>query len=159
MKKALVTYFSATGTTRRAAEALSKALKADLHEIAPARPYTRADLDWNDAGSRSSAECRDEAARPELSGALPDTAAYDVLFVGFPIWWYVEPRIVDSFLDQVDLAGKTVVPFATSGGSGISRATSRIRGLYPEASVLEGRMLNGGLSKNSLANWIDGLNL
>lgn len=117
----MVSYFSATGTTERAAKVLAKTAGADLFKIAPAEPYTRRDLNWNDSSSRTSMECCDDSARPELQGSCPDLTSYDVVFVGFPIWRYVEPRIVDSFLDSVDLAGKIVVPFATSGGSGISR--------------------------------------
>lgn len=155
----MVSYFSATGTTERVAKVLAKAAGADLFKIVPAAPYTRRDLNWNDSSSRTSVECRDDYARPELQGSCPDLTSYDVVFVGFPIWWYAEPRIVDSFLDSVDLAGKIVVPFATSGGSGISRATERIRRLHPEARILDGRMLNGSPSQSEIHAWIRELDL
>lgn len=155
----MVSYFSATGTTERVARVLAKAAGADLFKIAPAEPYARRDLNWNDSSSRTSVECRDDSARPELQGSCPDLTSYDVVFVGFPIWWYAEPRIVDSFLDSVDLAGKIVVPFATSGGSGVSRATERIRSLHPEARVLDGRMLNGLPSQSEVASWFKELKL
>ena len=159
MRRTLVSYFSAPGTTERAAKVLAKTAGADLFKIAPAEPYTRRDLNWNDSSSRTSMECCDDSARPELQGSCPDLTSYDVVFVGFPIWRYVEPRIVDSFLDSVDLAGKIVVPFATSGGSGISRATERIRMLHPEARVLDGRMLNGSPSQSEVAAWVKALEL
>ena len=157
MTRMIVTYFSATGTTEMAAEALAKAAHAELYRIEPAERYTRRDLDWNDASSRTSAERNDESARPSLAGKAPDLSAYDAVLVGFPIWWAVEPRIVDSFLDSVNLTGTTVIPFATSGGSGISRATERIRELHPEVRVLDGRVLNGSPSGRRLAEWVDGL--
>lgn len=153
MSTRLVAYFSATGTTERAAKALAKAAGADLFRIEPAEPYSKRDLDWNNPSSRTSIEAADESSRPALSGEVPDLSAYEAVFVGFPIWWYVEPRIVDTFLDTVDLAGKTVIPFATSGGSGVSHAAERIRKLHLEARVFEGRLLNGSLSQDSLAAW------
>lgn len=159
LAKRLVTYFRATGTTGRVAERLAKAAGADLYQIAPAKAYTRADLDWNDASSRTSVEKGDESLRPALAGGVPDVSGYDVVFVGFPIWWYVEPRIVDTFLEACDLSGKAVVPFATSGGSGISGSTKRIRTILPKARVLEGRALNGVPSQRELSDWVDGLGL
>ncbi|MST73294.1 flavodoxin [Olsenella sp. CA-Schmier-601-WT-1] len=159
LAKRLVAYFSATGTTGRVAERLAKAAGADLYQIVPAKAYTRADLDWNDASSRTSVEKGDESSRPALAGGVPDVSGYDVVFVGFPIWWYVEPRIVDTFLEACDLSGKTVVAFATSGGSGISGATKRIRTILPKARVLEGRALNGAPSQRELSDWVDGLGL
>ena len=159
LAKRLVTYFSATGTTGRVAERLAKAAGADLYQIAPAKAYTRADLDWNDASSRTSVEKGDESSRPDLAGGVPDVSGYDVVFVGFPIWWYVEPRIVDTFLEACDLSGTTVVAFATSGGSGVSGATKRIRTILPKARVLEGRALNGAPSQRELSDWVDGLGL
>lgn len=157
--KALVAYFSATGTTERVAKSLAKVGSTDLYCIAPAQPYTSQDLNWNDSSSRTSVEKNDDSSRPQMAQAAPDLSSYDVVFVGFPIWWYVEPRIVDTFLQACDLAGKVVVPFATSGGSGISRAVSRMRGLVPQANVLEGRMMNGMPSTSELQAWIQGLKL
>lgn len=153
MNKAIVTYFSATGTTERAARALAKAAGADLYSITPAVPYSSRDLNWNNSSSRSSVEMGDDSSRPALAQAAPDLSSYDVVFVGFPIWWYVEPRIVDTFLEACDLGGKTVVPFATSGSSGISRAVSRMRGLVPHVRVVDGRMMNGNPSTSELKAW------
>lgn len=124
MATSLVAYFSASGTTARVAETLARAASADLFEIAPANPYTAADLDWTDRSSRSTREMNDEASRPALAVDAPPLDGYDTIFVGFPIWWYVEPRIIDTFLESADFAGKTIVPFATSGGSGLGKAPS-----------------------------------
>ncbi len=156
MTKTLVAYFSASGTTAKAARGLATAIGADLYEIAPAAPYTRADLNWNNRNSRSSVEMNDESCRPKLAGTTPDVSGYDAVFVGFPIWWYVEPRIVDTFLEACDLAGKTIVPFATSGGSGVGRAAQRIRSLIPGAHVTEGSLLNGRQSAAKLSAWAEG---
>lgn len=153
---ALVAYFSATGTTARAAKALAEAIGADLFEIAPEQPYSAADLNWNDKNSRSSREMADEKCRPAIAGDAPDMSAYDTVFVGFPIWWYVEPRIVDTFLEAHDFSGKTIVPFATSGGSGLGKAPQRMASLAPGATVTEGRLLNGRLDANDLRAWAEG---
>ena len=153
----LVAYFSATGTTARAARELAEAIGADLFEIAPAQPYTSADLNWNDKNSRSSREMADEKRRPAVAGDAPDMSRYDTVFLGFPIWWYVEPRIVDTFLEAHDLSGKTIVPFATSGGSGLGRAPQRMATLAPGATVTEGRLLNGRPDADDLRAWAEGL--
>ena len=153
---ALVAYFSATGTTARAAKALAEAIGADLFELAPEQPYSAADLNWNDKNSRSSREMADEKCRPAIAGDAPDMSAYDTVFVGFPIWWYVEPRIVDTFLEAHDFSGKTIVPFATSGGSGLGKAPQRMASLAPGATVTEGRLLNGRLDANDLRAWAEG---
>lgn len=159
MNKSLVAYFSATGTTEGAANALAKAARADLYRITPARPYSSRDLNWNNSSSRSSVEMGNDSARPALAQVAPDLSPYDVVFVGFPIWWYVEPRIVDTFLESCDLSGKAVVPFATSGSSGITRAASRMRDIVPQARVLDGRMMNDRPSTSELEAWIRGLGL
>ncbi len=155
MSKALVAYFSASGTTAKVAKDLAAAIEADLFEIAPAQPYTRADLNWNDSSSRSSVEMNDEACRPAIEGEVANMAAYDTVFVGYPVWWYVEPRIIDTFLEAYDFAGKTVVPFATSGGSGLGRAPQRMQALVPGAKVLAGGLLNGRPAKAELADWAE----
>ena len=152
MGKTLVAFFSASGVTARVAREVADATGADLFEIAPAEPYTAADLNWNNKQSRSSREMADESCRPEIAGALPELSGYDAVFIGFPIWWYVEPRIVDTFLDATDLAGKAVVPFATSGGSGIGGAEKRMGSLRPDAVWKAGKLLNGG----SIAAWAQG---
>lgn len=159
MNKSLVAYFSATGTTEGAANALAKAVRADLYRITPAQPYSSRDLNWNNSSSRSSVEMGNDSARPALAQVAPDLSPYDVVFVGFPIWWYVEPRIVDTFLESCDLSGKAVVPFATSGSSGITRAASRMRDIVPQARVLDGRMMNDRPSTSELEAWIRGLGL
>ena len=150
---ALVAYFSATGTTARVARTLAETVGADLFEIRPEQPYTAADLNWNDRRSRSSREMADEKCRPAVAGDAPDMSRYDTVFLGFPIWWYVEPRIVDTFLEAHDFSGKTIVPFATSGGSGLGRAPERVAALAPGATVTEGRLLDGPLSTDDLRAW------
>lgn len=144
MKKVLVAYFSASGRTARAAREIAEAVGGELKEIVPALPYSEADLDWTDKESRSSVEMNDPACRPALAEQPADLAGYDIIFVGFPVWWYVEPRIVDSFLEQADVAGKTLVPFATSGGSGIGGAEKRLFALFPTAKWARGRLAGSG---------------
>ena len=151
--KALIAYFSASGTTARVARDMADATGADLYEIRPAQPYTEADLDWTNKKSRSTVEMNDMACRPAMAGPVPDMSQYDTVLVGFPVWWYVEPRIVDTFLDTCDLSGKTVIPFATSGGSGIDKAESNLRSNYPQANWDRGRLLNGG----DAAEWAKGI--
>ena len=151
--RALIVYFSASGTTARVARKIADATGADLYEIRPAQPYTEADLDWTDKKSRSTVEMNDRSCRPAMAEPVPDMSQYDTILVGFPIWWYVEPRIVDTFLDSCDLSGKTVIPFATSGGSGIDRAESNLRSNYPRANWGGGRLLNGG----DAAEWARGV--
>ena len=124
-KKVLVAYFSASGVTARAAKEIAQSVGGDLYEIRPAQPYTKADLDWTNKQSRSSLEMNDPASRPAIAEPAADLAQYDTVFLGFPIWWYVEPRIVDTFLESYDFSGKTLIPFATSGGSGISGLEAR----------------------------------
>ena len=153
MSTTLVAYFSATGTTARAASALAEAIGADLFEIEPSQPYSSADLDWHDRKSRSSIEMNDESCRPAVAGAVENMAAYDTVFVGFPVWWYVEPRIIDTFLESYDFAGKTIVPFATSGGSGLGRAPQRMRQIAAGSAVKGGRLLNGRLDASELRAW------
>ena len=153
----LVAYFSATGTTARVAGELARAIGADLFEIVPEQPYTAADLDWRDKDSRSSYEMDDESCRPDVAGGVENMAAYDTVFVGFPIWWYVEPRIVDTFLEAYDFSGKTIVPFATSGSSGLGKAPQRMATLAPGATVLEGRMLDGSPNADELRAWAESI--
>ena len=119
MSKILIAYFSASGVTGRAAKEIAEAVGADLYEIRPEQPYTAADLDWRNKQSRSSLEMTDPDSRPAMAGPMPDLGEYDTVFVGFPIWWGVEPRVVDTFLDRNGFEGKTMIPFATSGGSGM----------------------------------------
>ena len=141
--KKLVAYFSCSGVTRSVAQTLADAVGGDLYEITPAQPYTRADLNWMDQSSRSTVEMNDPACRPAIAGPALDLAPYDTILLGFPIWWYIEPRIIDTFLERHDPAGKTVIPFATSGGSGIGRAERRLHSLFPQAHWARGQLLNG----------------
>ena len=153
--KALVAYFSATGTTKGVAERLAGAIGADLFEIVPETPYTEADLDWRDKKSRSSVEMADRASRPAVAGAVTNLADYATVYVGFPIWWYREPSIVDTFVESnaAALAGKTVVPFATSGGSGMGDTSANLQALAPAATVKEGRRFAASVSADDLAAW------
>lgn len=156
MSKTLVAYFSANGTTKHAAQRLAKAADADLFEIRPAVPYTSADLDWMDNRSRSTLEMKDPAARPEIAEKLPNMADYDTVFLGYPIWWYVAPRIMESFVESYDFSGKTLIPFATSGGSGIGKTADTLQKLTPGAVWKNGRLLNSGSDKE-LENWVNSL--
>ena len=144
MSKTLVAYFSASGVTARAAGEIAQAVGADLYEIRPAEPYTRADLNWMDERSRSTLEMNDPACRPAIAEPAEHMEQYDTVFVGFPIWWYVEPRIVDTFLESYDFTGKAMIPFATSGGSGIARAERSLAQRCPGAVWKPGRLLHGG---------------
>ncbi len=159
MPRALVAYFSVTSTTEGVARRLAEAAGADLIEIVPEVPYSSQDINWNDPSSRSSVEMRDDSYRPAMVKPAANVSAYDVLFVGFPIWWYVEPRMVDAFLESCDLAGKTVVPFATSGGSGIARAVGRMRDIAPDAHVVDGRLLRPASTRQELSAWLGTLGL
>ena len=143
MNKKLVAYFSASGTTAAIAKKLADAAGADLYEIRPAVPYTRADLNWMDKKSRSSVEMRDKSSRPSLADNRADIAGYDTVFVGFPIWWYVAPTIINSFLEAYDFSGKRIVLFATSGGSGFGKAVAGLQPSAPDATIVEGAILNG----------------
>lgn len=143
-KNILVAYFSASGVTERAAREIAAATGGNLFEIAPAVPYTERDLDWTDKKSRSTVEMQDDANRPAIKGAAADMDKYDTVFIGFPVWWYVEPRIVDTFLESYDFSGKTLIPFATSGGSGIAGAEQRMKELCPKAAWKKGKLVNSG---------------
>ena len=152
MSKKLVAYFSASGTTKEAAERLAKAAGADLFEIKPAIPYTSADLNWMDKKSRSSVEMNDPDSRPEIVETMPNMADYDTVFIGFPIWWYVAPHIIHTFLESYDFDRKMLVPFATSGGSGMGRTVEELRKLCPNADWKAGKVVNG-VSDQALAAW------
>lgn len=156
-KKMLVAYFSASGVTAKAAWKLSEAAGADLYEIKPEVPYSRADLDWTNKKSRSSVEMNDPASRPAIEGKMEGMEQYDVIFVGFPIWWYVAPTIINTFLESYDFSGKTIVPFATSGGSGLGKTNERLAPSCPGATLLKGKMLNGSLSQEELKAWAQSL--
>ena len=156
MSKKLVAYFSASGVTKAAAERLAKAIGADVFEIKPKVPYTRADLDWTNKSSRSSIECSDTDSRPEIAERLSDISGYDTIFIGFPIWWYVAPKIIDTFVESYDFSGKTIIPFATSGGSGMGRTVEVLKSLCPSANWKVGKVINN-MSEKALADWADSL--
>ena len=156
---ALVAYFSASGNTAKAAKALAKAAGADLYEIKPAVPYTGADLNWMDKGSRSSVEMNDKNSRPALADTDAPVAEHDVIFLGFPIWWYTAPTIINTFLERYDFSGKTIVLFATSGGSGLGSTAAALQSSAPGARILNGRLLNGRLNEGDLKAWVSGLKL
>ncbi len=157
MSKKLVAYFSASGVTKSTAQRLAKAAGADLFEIKPAQPYSKADLDWTNKKSRSSVEMSSPDSRPEIAEKLDTMADYDVVFVGFPIWWYVAPTIINTFLESYDFSGKTVIPFATSGGSGMGKTEEVLHKICP-AGWKNGRVLNRA-SDNDLNKWVDELNV
>ncbi|MBR3448502.1 MAG: NAD(P)H-dependent oxidoreductase [Oscillospiraceae bacterium] len=157
MSKILVAYFSASGITDYAAKTLAEAADADLYEIRPAVPYTEADLDWHDKESRSSVEMRDGSSRPALADTDADIASHDTIFLGFPVWWYIAPTIINSFLESYDFTGKRIILFATSGGSKFGKAAEHLRPSAPGAEITEGRMLNGRPSAASLKPWLESL--
>ena len=160
MSKKLVAYFSASGVTRKVAEALSEAVDAGLYEIRPEVPYAEADLDWRDKKSRSSIEMNDKSSRPAIADEDANVGAYDVVFVGFPIWWYIAPTIVNTFLESYDFAGKTIVPFATSGSSGIGDTAANLKGSVDvSAKILGGKIPNGKQTKEGLAAWVSSIGL
>ena len=154
MKK-LVAYFSPTGTTEALAKHLAKVIDADLFPIVPEVPYTKADLDWMDKKSRSTVEMNDPTSRPAIAGTCADIRAYDVIFVGFPIWWYIAPTIVNTFLESCDLTGKTVVSFATSGGSGMGSTNKALAPSCKGAKLLEGKVFKLSTSTDALRTWAE----
>lgn len=145
-KKILVAYFSCTGTTERVADAIAQAVSGKLYRITPAAAYTSADLNWNNKASRSSVEMADETSRPALGGETLNLQDYDVVFLGYPIWWDLCPRPVNTFLEKYDFSGKTVIPFAISGGSSIAHSVRQLRKLYPNVTWNDGKLLNGGVA-------------
>ena len=153
-QKVLVAYFSASGVTKAAAQQLAEVAGADLHEIKPEKPYTDADLDWQDKQSRSSVEMQDKNSRPAITSKLQNMKDYDVVYVGFPIWWYTCPTIINTFMEAYDFQGKTVIPFATSGGSSIKKACADLKAAYPDVNWKEGKLLNRA-TKADLQKWVE----
>ena len=151
MKK-LVAYFSATGTTQNLAENLAKAIDADLFEIKPKVPYSSADLDWTNKNSRSTVEMKNPASRPEITNKVANMENYDTVFVGFPIWWYVAPTIINTFLETYNLKGKTIVPFATSGGSGMGK-TNKMLEPSCNGKLKEGKRFSANATEKELRDW------
>ena len=150
----LVAYFSASGVTKAAAQQLAEVAGADLHEIKPEKPYPDAVLDWQDKLSRSSVEMQDKHSRPAITAKLQNMKDYDVVYVGFPIWWYTCPTIINTFMEAYDFQGKTIIPFATSGGSSIKKACADLKTAYPDLNWKEGKLLNRA-SKAGLQKWVD----
>lgn len=157
--KVLVAYFSATGHTRTIAEYLQTALDADLYEIVPQEPYTADDLDYNTDGCRANQEQHDDLARPAISGSVEDMDGYDVVFIGYPIWWGQTPKIVYTFLESYDFSGKIIVPFCTSGGSGIDGSLSGLQALTPDADWLAGQCFSTSAGAVDVQSWADSLGL
>ena len=155
MSKTLVAYFSASGVTKSVAENLAKAAGADLFEIVPKQIYTNADLNWQDKKSRSSVEMNDRSSRPAINSKVENISQYSHVFVGFPVWWYREPSIIDTFMESYDWAGITVIPFCTSGGSGLGDAGKNMQALGKGAKVIEGKRLSGNASETELKAWVD----
>lgn len=155
MAKALVAYFSASGVTKRLSDNLAEAIGADIFEIVPEKLYTDADLNWQDQNSRSSVEMKDRSCRPVISSRVEDMAKYEVVFVGFPVWWYREPSIIDTFAEAYDFAGKTIIPFATSGSSGIGDSGKNLAELAKGAKVEEGKRFSANASTDELKAWAD----
>lgn len=157
MNRKLVAYFSASGVTAKVAEKLSEAIGADLYAIEPELPYTKADLDWMDKKSRSTIEMNNPASRPAIAGKRDNMNDYDTVFVGFPIWWYVAPTIINTFLESYDLTGKTIIPFATSGGSDMGKTNEKLLPSCKGAKLLDGKVFKASVSGADLAKWAEGL--
>ncbi len=155
MQRKLVAYFSASGTTAKVAETLADAIGADIFELTPAVPYTTEDLNWRDANARSTVEMKNPASRPAIARKRSNMDEYDTIFLGFPIWWYVAPTIVNTFLESYDLAGTTIIPFATSGGSDMGKTNEQLQPSCPGAVLLEGRVFPASASPEELACWAD----
>lgn len=160
MSKKLVAYFSASGNTAKAAKTLAEAAGADLYEIKPEVPYTQEDLDWNNPEARSSMEMKDKSSRPAIADKNANVEAYDVIFLGFPIWWYVAPTIINTFLESYDFSDKTIVLFATSGGAWFGQAVEGLKSSVSDTTnIIEGKLLNGKVYEAELANWVAGLEI
>ena len=153
MGKRLVAYFSASGTTKKAAEMIASAVDADIYEIVPKQPYSKADLNWMDKKSRSSVEMSDKKFRPEISNTDAPIDKYDEIILGFPIWWYVAPTIINTFLESYDFSGKKIILFATSGGSGFGNTVSELQISAPDAAIVEGKVFHKA-AKQEIAEWI-----
>lgn len=159
MNRKLVAYFSASGVTAKVAETLSETIGADLFAIEPKVPYTKADLDWMDKKSRSTLEMKDPASRPEIARVRDNMEEYDTVFVGFPIWWYVAPTIINTFLESYDMTGKTIIPFATSGGSGMGKTNEKLMPSCKGAKLLDGKVLKANVGAKELDDWVAGLSI
>lgn len=158
MAKTLVAYFSASGVTKAVAEKIAEVSGSDIYEIKPETPYTEADLDWRDKTSRSSVEMKNPSSRPAIADKVDNIEQYDRVFIGFPIWWYIAPTIINTFLESYDFSGKTVILFATSGGSGFGKTAEKLKdSVSADTKIIEGKLLNGNPSKQDIKMWIDSL--
>ena len=154
MSKTLVTYFSASGVTAGKAKTLADLTDAQLYEIKPETPYTSADLDWRNKQSRSSVEMQDKSSRPAIVKDA-DVSDYDTIFIGFPVWWYTAPTIINTFIESYNFTGKTIIPFATSGGSAIDKCVKDLQAAYPDLTIQKGKLLNGSVTGDTLKGWIE----
>ncbi|MBO5160272.1 MAG: NAD(P)H-dependent oxidoreductase [Lachnospiraceae bacterium] len=159
MSRTLVAYFSASGVTAKLAEVLADTIGADLFAIEPEIPYTKADLDWMDKTSRSTLEMKDPTSRPAIARKRDNMDKYDTVFVGFPIWWYIAPTIINTFLESYDLTEKTIIPFATSGGSGMGKTNEKLLTSCKGAKLIEGKVLKANASVDEMAEWVANLNI
>lgn len=160
MSKILVAYFSASGVTKGVAEKLAKVVNGDLYEIKPEQPYTSADLNWMDKNSRSSIEMKDHSSRPAINGKIENMENYDVVYIGFPIWWYIAPTIINTFLESYDFSGKTIIPFATSGGSELGNTITELKlSCSKTTKWIEGERFESSISEKELENWVSKLSL
>lgn len=157
MSKKLVAYFSASGVTQKVAKNLSEAIGADIFEIKPAVPYTKKDLDWTENNSRTTVEMNDPASRPEIAEKISSVSEYEAIFLGFPIWWYTAPHIINTFLESYDFSGKKIILFATSGGSTLRGIADKLKKSCPNAEIIEGKMLNWNPSKGELKSWAENI--
>lgn len=159
MSKCLVAYFSASGITKGVAQKLATVVKGDLYEITPKEPYSSGDLNWMDKNSRSSIEMRDKTSRPAITGKVENMSEYDIIYLGFPIWWYVAPTIINTFLEDYDLTGKVIIPFATSGSSGMGNTVDELKPSAKGAKLLEGKRIESFASEDELKSWVDSLKI
>lgn len=159
MSKKLVAYFSASGITAKLAKKLSNVIGADLHEIKPSIPYTSDDLNWQNKNSRSSIEMKDKGSRPAIQNKVDEMDDYDTVFVGFPIWWYIAPTVINTFLEQYDLSGKTIIPFATSGSSGMGETNKYLANSCKGAILKDGKRFSPNASEAELSDWVKSLNI
>ncbi len=157
MSRVLVTYFSASGVTKNVAQNIADSIEGDLFEIKAKEPYTSQDLNWNDKNSRSSIEMKDKSSRPEIEETVNNLDNYDTILIGFPVWWYTAPTIINTFIESLDLFGKTLIPFCTSGGTGISGCERDLINEYPNYNWKGGKRFTGNESKEFIKNWIGGL--
>lgn len=157
MSKTLVAYFSASGSTAKLAKTLASVVGGNLHEIQPKQPYTSADLNWHNSKSRSSVEMKNKTLRPEIANRVDNMELYDTIYIGFPIWWYVAPTIINTFLEQYNLEGKTIISFATSGGSGMGNTDAELKNSCKGAILKDGKRFDANASAEELKKWVRGL--